>query len=181
MGHINTAYWCISIYREAQPSLEARAPRTRTHMHTHTHMHTPSVWGQGSLGRRSVVCALGQPGVGSKLFVIRHHIPLLAPVSGFSNLFHLSGGAIYTLLLLTSRKGGKRPRQKEGKQQVSAVGKQGPAWCADKTAPLPLLSGRQHPHSARAPLTDADPTKITHTQRLDTNEEEPLRCDFKRG
>lgn len=68
------------------------------------HTHTPSVWGHRSLGRRSVVHTLRQPVVGSKLFVIRHHIPLLAPVPGFSNLFHLTGGAIYTFLLLMSRK-----------------------------------------------------------------------------
>lgn len=67
-------------------------------------MHTPSIWGQRSLGGCSVVHTLRQPVVGPKLLVIRHHIPLLAPVSGFSNLFHLSGGAIYTLLFLMSKK-----------------------------------------------------------------------------
>lgn len=90
-----------------------------THTHAHACAHTPSVWGQGSLGRCSMVHTLRQPVVGSKLFVIGHHIPLLAPVSGFSNLFHLTGDAIYTLLLLRSRKKKKACRdRRERKQQV---------------------------------------------------------------
>lgn len=111
MGHRSTMLPCISIYREA------KAGFAHTHAHEHAHAHTPSVWGQGSLGRCSVVYALRQPGVGSKLFVIRHHIPFLAPVSGFSNLFHLPGCAIYALLLLTSGKEGKRA-ETEGRKRA---------------------------------------------------------------
>lgn len=88
-------------------------------------MHTPSIWGQRSLGGSSVVHTLRQPVVGPKLFVIRHHIPLLPPVSGFSNLFHLTGGAIYTFLLLMSRKGkqacqDRRERKTAGQMQLNA-------------------------------------------------------------
>lgn len=93
-----------------------------THMCIHTWAHTPSFWGQGSLRRCSMVHTLRQPVIGSKLFVIRHHIPLLPPVPGFSNLFHLTGGAVYALLLLVLR---RRKRaceiKEEEKSRLDAV------------------------------------------------------------
>lgn len=78
----------------------------------------PSIRGQRSLGWCSMVHILRQPVVWSKLFVICHHIPLLAPVPCFSNFFHLTGCAIYTFLFLTLRRKKACERKKSGRQQV---------------------------------------------------------------
>lgn len=148
----------------------ARQPRP-AHTHAHAHAHTPSVWGQGSLRRCSVVRALGQPGVGSKLFVIGHHIPLLAPVSGFSNLFHLPGCAVYALLLLTSGKAGKRG-ETEGKENSRLVR---PPWreraCgAARAGPLPALPGPEHSSKARAPLPQQRQQVLNDATRTHTSD-----------
>lgn len=153
VGHTNPkAPGAFSVYSKSRQCTVAQSETAGGY-----NTHTPSVWGQGSLGRRAVVHTLRQPVVGSKLFVICHHIPLLAPVSGFSNLFHLTSGAIYTLLLLTSRKG--KQACQDRRERKTAVRSSHNAWetklqCCGK--PLPL----QPPPS----LTPAKAARFSHPE-----------------
>lgn len=107
-----------------------------------TQAHTPSAWGQGPLRRCSVVHTLRQPVVRSQLLVISHHTPLLAPVSGFPNLFHLARCAIYTLLLLTSKKrrqAGRDRRERKTEVKCSRNAQDTSVACRQETFPFPVV------------------------------------------